>query len=157
MALLKDESPSNYPMRAVAPNLINQIGTELAGFPGYDMKKINDMDYPVIEKAKTFAIIEIVDYVPNSVVVKTIMKKTTGNISAVALDSGQVVKDKISPYDTFIQVIEGKAEIIIDDIPNELETGQSIIIPAHTYNTIKANVRFKMLATIIKSGYEDFA
>jgi len=36
-----------------------------------------------------------------------------------------------------------------------LETGQSIIIPAHSRNSIKANVRFKMLSTIIKSGYEE--
>jgi hypothetical protein len=35
-----------------------------------------------------------------------------------------------------------------------LDTGQSIIIPAHTRNIIKANERFKMISTIIKSGYE---
>jgi hypothetical protein len=35
-----------------------------------------------------------------------------------------------------------------------LDIGQSIIIPAHTANTVKANVRFKMISTIIKSGYE---
>jgi hypothetical protein len=33
-------------------------------------------------------------------------------------------------------------------------TGQSIIIPAHRPNIIKANERFKMISTIIKSGYE---
>lgn len=115
------------------------------------------MDYPVVEKAKAFIIVEIVEYVPNSVVVKTIFKKTTGNISAVSFDRGEALTSKISPYDTFIQVIDGKAEITIDDSSNLLETGQSIIIPAHTYNTIKANVRFKMISTIIKSGYEDFA
>jgi len=115
------------------------------------------MDYPAVEKAKTFVVVEIVEYVPNSVVVRTVMKKTTGNISAVSFDSGETLKDKVSPYDTFIQVIDGKAEIIIDDNSYLLEMGQSIIIPAHAYNTIKANVRFKMLATIIKSGYEDFA
>ena len=32
--------------------------------------------------------------------------------------------------------------------------GRSIIIPAHCQNTIKAKKRFKMLSTIIKSGYE---
>lgn len=62
---------------------------------------------------------------------------------------------KTSPFDTFIQVIDGKAEIIIDNKSNILETGQSIIVPAHSHNTIKANVRFKMISTIIKSGYEE--
>jgi quercetin dioxygenase-like cupin family protein len=88
-------------------------------------------------------------------VIKTIIKKTTGNVSAVSFDSGESLMGRISPFDTFIQVIEGKAEIVIDNKSNMLETGQAIIIPAHSQNTIKANERFKMLSTIIKSGYED--
>ncbi|GAC1395721.1 MAG: cupin domain-containing protein [Sediminibacterium sp.] len=98
---------------------------------------------------------EILEYVPNSVVIKTIIRKTTGNVSAVSFDSGEALTVKISPFDTFIQVIDGKAEIVIDDKSNMLDTGQSIIIPDHSHNTIKANVRFKMLSTIIKSGYEE--
>ncbi len=65
-----------------------------------------------------------------------------------------MLTEKISPFDTFIQVIEGRAEVVIDDKSNLLETGSSIIIPAHTRNTIKANERFKMISTVIKSGYE---
>ena len=76
-------------------------------------------------------------------------------MSAVPFDSGEVLSVKVSPFDTFIQVIDGKAEIVIDGVSNLLNTGQSIIIPEHSNNTIKANVRFKMLSTIIKSGYED--
>ncbi len=107
------------------------------------------------EKSKAFIIVEIIEYVPNSVVIKTIIKKTTGNVSAVSFDTGEILTEKISPFDTFIQVIDGKAEILIDGESNLLVTGQSIIIPAHARNTIKANERFKMLSTIIKSGYED--
>jgi len=107
------------------------------------------------EKSKAFIIVEIIEYIPNSVVIKTIIRKTTGNVSAVSFDTGETLTGKISPYDTFIQVIDGKAEIVIEEKSNILETGQSIIIPAHCRNTIKANVRFKMLSTTIKSGYED--
>jgi quercetin dioxygenase-like cupin family protein len=106
------------------------------------------------EKSKVFIIVEIIEYVPNSVVIKTIIKKTTGNVSAVSFDSGETLTEKISPFDTFIQVIEGRAEIVIENNSNLLETGMSIIIPAHTLNTIKANERFKMISTVIKSGYE---
>ncbi|MBV6427864.1 MAG: hypothetical protein KIPDCIKN_02387 [Haliscomenobacter sp.] len=106
------------------------------------------------EKSKIFIIVEIIEYVPKSVVIKTIIKKTTGNVSAVSFDSGETLTEKISPFDTFIQVIDGRAEVVIDDKSNILETGSSIIIPAHTRNTIKANERFKMISTVIKSGYE---
>jgi quercetin dioxygenase-like cupin family protein len=107
------------------------------------------------EKSKAFIIVEIIEYIPDSVVIKTIIKKTTGNISAVSFDTGEKLEEKTSPFDTFIQVIDGKAEIIIDGNSSLLETGQSIIIPAHSRNSIKANNRFKMISTVIKSGYED--
>ncbi len=109
------------------------------------------------EKAKVFIIVEIIEYMPNSVVIKTIIKKTTGNVSAVFFDSGEALTEKISPFDTFIQVIDGCAIITIDGNFNSLETGQSIIIPAHSRNSIKAKVRCKLISTIIKSGYEDVA
>lgn len=107
------------------------------------------------DKSKVFIIVEIIEYIPNSVVIKTIIKKTTGNVSAVSFDTGEAMTEKISPYDTFIQVIDGTAEVVINDKSNMLKIGESIIIPAHARNTIKANVRFKMISTIIKSGYED--
>jgi quercetin dioxygenase-like cupin family protein len=98
--------------------------------------------------------VEIIEYVPNSVVIKTIIKKTTGNISAVSFDSGEALTEKTSPFDSFIQVIEGKAEIWLKGKLHQLGTGESIIIPAHTPNIIKAKERFKMISTVIKSGYE---
>jgi len=112
------------------------------------------MDVTEVEKAKAFIIVEIIEYVPNSVVIKTIIKKTTGNVTATSIDSGEALTEKIIPFDTFVQIIDGSAEIIIDGVSNFLETGQSIIVPAHTPNSIKANERFKMISTIIKSGYE---
>jgi len=113
------------------------------------------MEFSEFEKSKAFIIVEIIEYVPDSVVIKTIIKKTTGNISAVSFDSGENLEEKTSPFDTFIQIIDGKAEIIIDGESILLNTGESIIIPAHARNSIKANNRFKMLSTVIKSGYED--
>jgi quercetin dioxygenase-like cupin family protein len=118
------------------------------------LKKFWKMDKWEFEKAKAHIIVEIIEYVPNSVVKKSIIKKTTGSISAVSFDSGETLTEKIIPFDTFVQIIDGKAEIVIDGISNLLATGQSIIIPAHTSNIVRANERFKMISTIIKSGYE---
>ncbi|MCU4156827.1 cupin domain-containing protein [Carboxylicivirga sp. A043] len=110
-----------------------------------------------LEKSKTHILIEIIEYVPNSVVSKTIIRKTTGNVSVVAIDTGEALAEKISPFDTFIQVIEGQAEVMIDKHSNNLIVGEGIIIPAHTSHNVKANERFKMISTLIKSGYEDIA
>ena len=113
------------------------------------------MENPELQKSKAFIVVEILEYIPNSVVIKTIIKKSTGNVTAVSFDTGEALMEKTSPFDTFIQIIDGKAEVLIDDKSSLLEIGQSIIIPAHARNTIKANVRFKMISTIIKSGYEE--
>jgi quercetin dioxygenase-like cupin family protein len=107
-----------------------------------------------IEKSKVFIIVEIIEYVPKAVVIKTIIKKTTGNVTVASFDSGENLTEKMSAFDTFIQIIEGKAEILIDNSSHILKTGESVIIPANSRNTIKANERFKMISTIIKSGYE---
>jgi quercetin dioxygenase-like cupin family protein len=119
-----------------------------------ELEQVRQNDNNEIEKEKALIIVEIIEYVPNSVVIKTIIKKTTGNISAVSFDTGEAMTEKIIPFDTFVQIIDGKAEIVIDGISNLLVTGDSIIIPAHTSNVVKANERFKMISTIIKSGYE---
>jgi len=112
------------------------------------------MNTKEIEKSKTHIMIEIIEYIPNSVVSRTIIRKTTGNVSVVAIDTGEALAEKISPFDSFIQVIEGTAEVIIDETSHSLQTGQGIIIPAHTPNIIRANERFKMISTVIKSGYD---
>ena len=107
------------------------------------------------EKNKSLIVVEIIEYIPNSVVMKTIIKKTTGNVTVSSFDSGEALSEQTSPFDTFIQVVEGKAEIVIDDKLHSLLTGESIIIPAHYRNIIKAKERFKMISTVIKSGFEE--
>jgi len=107
-----------------------------------------------VEKSAALIIVEIIEYIPNSVVSKTIIKKSTGNISVMSFDTGEGLTEKTSPFDTFAQIIDGKAEIVIDGKSNMLQSGEGIVIPAHRPNFIKANERFKMILTIIKSGYE---
>ena len=111
-------------------------------------------DSSELEKSKAHIIVEIIEYMANAVVIKTIIKKSTGNISVMSFDSGEGLTEKTSPFDTFVQILEGKAEIVIDKKSNILESGEGIIIPAHSPNFIKPNGRFKMISTIIKSGYE---
>ena len=112
------------------------------------------MDNKEVEKSKAHIIVEIIEYVANSVVIKTILKKSTGNISVMSFDSGEGLIEKTTAFDTFIQIIDGNAEIVIDGQSNFLQTGQSIVVPAHTPNFVSPNGRFKMIQTVIKSGYE---
>ncbi len=107
-----------------------------------------------LEKAKAHITVEIIEYLTNSVVSKTILKKSTGNISVISFDDGEGLTEKTSPFDSFVQIIEGKAEIVISGKSNLLQTGHSIVIPAHAPSNVTPNGRFKMIQTVIKSGYE---
>lgn len=107
-----------------------------------------------LEKSKAHILVEVIEYVKNSVVTKTIIRKNTGNISVVAIDSGETLPEKILPFDSFLQIIEGTAEVVIDEKSTLVKTGEGVIVPAHTCHFLKANGQFKMISTIIKSGYE---
>ena len=112
------------------------------------------METAEIEKSVAHITVEIIEYIPNSVVIKTILKKSTGNISVMSFDSGEGLTEKTTPFDTFAQIIDGQAEIVISGKSNFLLTGESIVIPAHAANFVRPNGRFKMILTVIKSGYE---
>jgi quercetin dioxygenase-like cupin family protein len=108
-----------------------------------------------LQKSKAHIIVEIIEYIPNSVVSRTIIKKTTGNITASSFDAGEELAERISPFDTFIQIIDGSAEVVIDDKKYKLVLGEGIVVPAHSRHCINAAKQFKMISTVIKSGYED--
>lgn len=107
------------------------------------------------EKGVRFVLTETVGHVPDSVVSKTLLKKATGMIGVFSVDSGKALAESTFPFDTFVQVIEGAAEVIIETRATTVEAGQAIIIPAHARSSIAANVRFKILLIVIKSGYEE--
>jgi quercetin dioxygenase-like cupin family protein len=107
-----------------------------------------------VEKSKAHIIVEIIEYVSNSVVIKTIIKKSTGNISVMSFDSGEGLTEKTSPFDTFAQIIDGKADIVIDGVSHILASGDGIVIPADSPNHINPNGRFKMILSIINSAAE---
>jgi quercetin dioxygenase-like cupin family protein len=107
-----------------------------------------------VEKSTPLLIVELIEYIPNSILRKTIMKKATGSVTVSSFDTEEALAERISPFATFIQIIEGNAEIVIASKSTHLACGQSIIIPAHAAHIVKADGRFKMLQTVIKSGYD---
>lgn len=105
----------------------------------------------IIEPAKTFVPVESIEYADGSVVSKTIVKKSTGNITLFAFDKGEGLAEHSSPHDALVQLLDGKAEITIGGIPFELLTGQCTILPANIPHSLKATEKFKMMLIMIKS------
>ncbi len=121
------------------------------------MKKTSkdNFDLTEIEKEKSHFVVKIIEYAPKTVLSKTIIKKATGNVTMMSLDTGEQLAEKISPFDTFVQVIDGTAEVTINKQTHLLTLGTGIVIPAHASHHFNAKEQFKMISTVIKSGYEE--
>lgn len=104
-----------------------------------------------IENAKPFMPLDSVDYATKSVVSRTIIKKSAGNITLFAFDKDEGLAEHSSPHEALVQILDGKAEITIGGNPNIVQTGQMIILPANIPHSLQANERFKMMLTMIKS------
>jgi len=109
------------------------------------------MENSELEKGKKLNLEGIIDYAKGAVVSKTIIKKETGNVSLFVFDKGEGLSEHTAPFDEMVQVIDGKACIIIGGVENNLEKGESIIMPANITHALKAITPFKMILTMVKS------
>ena len=108
-----------------------------------------------VKKGQAHIIVEIIEYLADGIVSKTVIKKITGNVTASSFSAGEEAELKSSPYDIYIQIIDGIAQLQMNEKDYVLHLGEGFIIPAHSRYFFSAKERFKMLSTVIKSGYED--
>ncbi|WP_264521615.1 cupin domain-containing protein [Flavobacterium sp. N1994] len=104
-----------------------------------------------LPKSQAHVILEIVEYVPDTIVCKTIIKNSGGKLSVVAYDKKERFCEATALYDTYVQIIDGKAEVTIGNKDWKLTLGEGMIIPVNTVHCFKANSEFKMITTIIKA------
>ena len=104
-----------------------------------------------IHKEISQTIANMVEYAEDSIVSRTILDKSTGTITLFAFDKGQRLSDHTSAYDAVIQVLDGKAQVIIDGRKNDVSAGQLIIMPANVPHSVDAKVKFKMMLIMIRS------
>lgn len=103
----------------------------------------------LIGKALTMS--ELVSYQDGSVVSKTLIDKKIGTLTLFSFDAGQGLSEHTAPFDAFVQVVDGEAEITIDGEPQNVTAGQMIIMPANHPHALKAVRPFKMLLVMIRA------
>lgn len=94
---------------------------------------------------------EAINIQDGSVVSKTLIDKGIGTITLFAFDKGQGLSEHTAPFDAFVQVVEGEAEITIEGEKHALTAGQIIIMPANKPHAVKAVEKFKMLLVMIRA------
>lgn len=98
-------------------------------------------------------VVEMVEYEKDSVA-RTTFKRDSFKTVVGALSTYERSHARTLPFDTFVQVIEGKIAITINNRETTLLYGQSIVIPAHQSSSIQPTAKCKITCTTIKTGYE---
>ena len=109
------------------------------------------METNQIERGKAQNLVSAVGYMAKSVVSKQVIKAPTGNITLFAFDEGEGLSEHSAPFDAFVQILDGEAEIIIGGNSNIVKTGEFIIMPANISHALKAIKKFKMMLVMIRS------
>lgn len=96
-------------------------------------------------------LVTLIDYQKDSIVSKEILKNKSGTVSLFAFDAGQGLSEHTAPFDALIQIIDGEAEIFIEDRNYTVSDGELVILPANKPHAVQANKNFKMILSMLRS------
>ena len=89
-------------------------------------------------------------YADQAVVSKQLIKRKAGTVSLFAFDKGQSLSEHTAPFEAFVEIVDGVAEIVINHRSHTVRAGEFILLPAGVPHAVNALERFKMVITMIK-------
>ena len=104
-----------------------------------------------IDPAAAVRLETLVDYAPGAVVSRTLVKSSTGTLTVFAFDEGEELSEHTAPFDAYVQVLDGAAELVIDGQPVRAEAGETVRMPAGIPHAVQAVERFKMLLILFRA------
>jgi quercetin dioxygenase-like cupin family protein len=103
-----------------------------------------------LEPATPTRLTELLDYAPGAVVSRTLVKSKAGTLTVFAFDQGEELSEHTTPFDAHVQVLEGRAELVIGGESVMQRAGETVLMPADVPHAVKAIERFKMLLILIR-------
>ena len=94
---------------------------------------------------------ELISYQDGAVVSKTPIDRGRGTITLFSFDKGQGLSEHTAPFDAFVQIVDGTAEVTISGTSHAVRAGEIIIMPADRPHSLRATERFKMLLVMIRA------
>jgi len=101
---------------------------------------------------KVVSLSSLVDYQPQSIVSRTLLRNPSGHIVLFAFDAGQELSEHTSPYEVMVLGIEGEADFTLSNETFKVRAGDMLLIPPNAPHSLKALTPFKMLLVLIRSG-----
>ncbi len=92
----------------------------------------------------------LVDYADGAVVSRTLVKRSGGTLTLFAFDAGQGLSEHTAPFDAFVLIVDGRAELKIGGEAHALAAGQAVVMPANVPHAVQAPRRMKMFLAMIR-------
>jgi quercetin dioxygenase-like cupin family protein len=102
-------------------------------------------------KAQDINLAGLIDYQEGAVVSRTLIDKKVGTLTLFAFGEGQGLSEHTAPFDAFIYILDGRAEIVISGQAYRVGAGEMLIMPANEPHSLKALEKFKMMLVMIRA------
>jgi len=103
-----------------------------------------------VPASQAMNIAALIDYQMGSIVSRTLIDKKTGTVTLFAFDEGQGLSEHTAPFDAFVHLIDGTAEITISGKSITVKGGELVIMPANEPHALRALEKFKMILIMIR-------
>jgi quercetin dioxygenase-like cupin family protein len=100
---------------------------------------------------KPSSLVDMVAYQDGAVVSKTLIDKKSGTLTLFAFGKGQGLSEHTAPYDAFVNMLDGEADITISGRTVRAKAGEMIIMPGNQPHALQAVTSFKMMLVMIRS------
>ena len=104
-----------------------------------------------IAASQAHELAELVQYAEGSIVSRTLSDKDSGTLTLFAFDAAQGLSEHSAPFDAFVQILDGEAELTIGGQVTAGKAGDMIVMPANIPHSLRASKKFKMLLTMLRS------
>lgn len=105
-----------------------------------------------IEPAKAHRLMGLVQYAEGSVVSRTLVDTDEGTLTLFAFDKGQALSEHTTPFDAYLSILEGSAELTIGGETVLAEAGRMVLMPADVPHAVRAPEPLKMMLVMIRAA-----
>jgi len=103
-----------------------------------------------VSELRVLTVSDEVEYADGSIVSRVLHEQPAGSITLFAVDRDQSIEEHTSPFDAYVQVLEGRAFFRVRNRHYELRSGQALILPARIPHAMKAPERCKFILVMIR-------
>lgn len=93
---------------------------------------------------------ELVIVQPGAIVSRTLTQTPVGTLTLFAFAAEQALSEHSAPFDAFVQVLAGQAEISIGGQTVIATAGSLVVMPADIPHAVRAATDMKMLLTMFR-------